>query len=220
MKKVIIHAPSSTANLGSGFDTMGIALSLYNTVELEEWDSLLITAADGSDTPIGKNNLVYTTAQQVATLCGTPFKGLKITQQSPIPQARGLGSSSACIAAGVVGANRLLGSPLCAQQQLELACKIEGHPDNVAPAMLGGFVTSVLEDGKVYTIKKEVDSSLCFCAFVPDFRLLTAKARAVLPTMVPYGDAVSNVSRAARMAAAWGEPRPEVLALGADDRWH
>lgn len=220
MEKVIIKAPASTANLGSGFDAMGIALDLCNTVELEEWDRLVITSADDSETPADETNLVYQTVRDVYELCGKPLPGLKITQSSPIPQARGLGSSSACIAAGIAGANRLLGAPLSRQELLELGCKIEGHPDNVAPAMLGGFVTSVMENGHVYTICKPVSEALNFCAFVPDFPLLTAKARAALPKTVPHKDAVYNLSRAAFMAAAFCENRPDCFAVGAGDRLH
>ncbi|MCI6640366.1 MAG: homoserine kinase [Pygmaiobacter massiliensis] len=220
MSKVVIQAPASSANLGSGFDTMGLALSLYNTVELEECDRLVVTDADHSGVPLDESNLVYQTVKQVYQQCGRSLPGLSITQKSPIPQARGLGSSSACIAAGIVGANRLLGSPLSAQEMLEFACSIEGHPDNVAPAMLGGYVTSVMEGGKVYTLKRRVDSQLEFVAFIPDFPLLTAKARAALPAQVSHKDAVYNVSRAAMMAAAFCEGRSDLFWLGAQDRLH
>lgn len=220
MEKVVIKAPASTANLGSGFDAMGIALDLCNTVELEEYDRLVIASADGSETPADETNLVYQTVKDVYELCGKKLPGLKITQCSPIPQARGLGSSSACIAAGIAGANQLLGAPLSQQELLDLGCKMEGHPDNVAPAMLGGFVTSVMENGHVYTIRKPVSEELCFCAFVPDFPLLTSKARAALPQAVPHKDAVYNLSRAAFMAAAFCENRPEYFAVAAGDRLH
>lgn len=220
MAKVQIKAPASSANLGSGFDTMGIALSMYNTVTLEEWDALEIIDEDASGIPTDATNLVWDTVKHVYDLCGKPLKGLRIAQQSPIPQARGLGSSSACIAAGVAGAAKLLGGSLTQNELLDIACAIEGHPDNVAPALLGGFVTSVMENGHVVTLKKEVDETLRFCAFIPDFPLLTSKARAALPKMVSHHDAVYNVSRAAMMAAAFCEGRPELLALGAADKLH
>lgn len=220
MKKVVIKAPASTANLGSGFDAMGIALDLCNTVELEEWDRLMIASADGNETPADETNLVYQTVKDVYSLCGKNLPGLKITQCSPIPQARGLGSSSACIAAGIAGANQLLDNPLSRQELLDLGCKIEGHPDNIAPAMLGGFVTSVMENGHVYTIRKPVSETLRFCAFVPDFPLLTSKARAALPQSVSHKDAVYNLSRAAFMAAAFCENRPDCFAMGAGDKLH
>ena len=218
--KVTIKAPASIANLGSGFDTMGIALSLFNTVELQEWDSITVRTTDGTVPVQGEQNLIYETVKAVYDECGRSLPGLALVQTSPIPQARGLGSSSACIAAGIVGANRLLGQPMTENEQVAFAAKLEGHPDNVAPAMLGGFVTSVMENGKVYTVKKRVSDDLRFFAFVPDFELLTEKARAALPDTVPRADAIYNVSRAALMAAAFCEGKPELFAVGAQDKLH
>ena len=219
-QRIKVCPPASVANLGSGFDTMGIALALFNTVEMEEWDTIEVSCTDGSRPVEGEKNLIWRTVREVYRRCGRTLPGLRLVQASPIPQARGLGSSSACIAAGVVGGNRLLGCPLSAQQQLDLATELEGHPDNVVPAMLGGFVTSAVEDGRVYAVKKPVSDGLRFCAFVPDFELLTEKARAALPAQIPHRDAVYNVSRAALMAAAFCEGRPELLRVGAQDRLH
>lgn len=221
MEQVIsVKAPASVANLGSGFDTMGIALSLFNTVEMREWDGVEVSTTDGTVPVQGEENLIYRTVKAVYEECGRTLPGLKLVQASPIPQARGLGSSSACIAAGVVGANRLLGGVLTENEQLSLAARLEGHPDNVVPAMLGGFVTSVMEGGRVYTVKKKVSEELRFCAFVPDFELLTEKARAALPQQVPHRDAVYNAARAALMAAAFCEGRPELFAVASGDKLH
>ena len=220
MDKVIIKAPASTANLGSGFDTMGIALSLYNTVVLEQSDNIDISFTDGLVAAKDARNLVYKTVENVYNQCGITLKGLKITQTSPIPQARGLGSSSACIAAGIVGANKLLNDKLSKQDMLNLACEIEGHPDNVVPCMLGGFVTSVYENNNLYYAKKDVSSELGFCSFVPKSKLLTSAARGVLPKSVPYEDAVYNVSRAALLSAAFCEGRTELFKIATGDRLH
>lgn len=219
-KKITLRIPASVANLGSGFDAMGVALSLYNTVQMEEWDRFEVTTTDGTLPVPGPQNLICRTVAQVYEACGRPLPGLRLTQTSPIPQARGLGSSSACIAAGVVGANRLLGGPLDAGGQLDFAARLEGHPDNVVPAMLGGFVTSVIEGGRVYAVKRPVSEGLGFCAFVPDFELLTEKARAALPAQLPHRDAVYNLSRAALMAAAFCEGRFDLLGVAAGDRLH
>lgn len=220
MSKVVIKAPASTANLGSGFDTMGIALSLYNTVELEPADRLIVVDLDSAGVPNDERNLVWRTVKRVYDECGKPLAGLKIAQRSPIFQARGLGSSSACIAAGVAGASKLLPGVLSVQDALEIACRMEGHPDNVAPALLGGFVTSVMDGDRVYTVKQTLPDSLRFAAFVPDFPLLTSKARAALPAQVPHKDAVYNVSRAAMMAAAFCTGQYELLGQGCQDRLH
>ena len=221
MEQMITISPAaSVANLGSGFDTMGIALSLCNTVRMQEWDRIEVTTEDGTVPVEGEKNLIYRTVKAVYQRCGRDLAGLRLVQSSPIPQARGLGSSSACIAAGVVGANRMLGNPLSVQQQLDLAAELEGHPDNVVPAMLGGYVTSVMENGRVWAVKKRISDQLRFCAFVPDFELLTEKARAALPAQIPHKDAVYNLSRSALMAAAFCEGRTDLFAVASQDRLH
>ena len=137
-----VTVPATSANIGSGFDSCGLAVGLYNTVAMEEAEAPDISSADGSYVPQGTGNLVYRTAQQLYELCGRPLSGLRLVQTNAIPMARGLGSSSACIAAGLLGANALLGNPLSDGEILTLATKLEGHPDNVAPALLGGFETN------------------------------------------------------------------------------
>lgn len=215
-----VKVPATSANLGSGFDSLGIALGYHNTVSFAESDECDISSSDGSFVPKDANNMVYKTAKLVYQRCGKPFKGLKLVQTNEIPMARGLGSSSACIAAGIIGANALLGSLLNSEEMLDLAVELEGHPDNVAPAFLGGFVTSVVENGHTYAIKKDISQSLCFAAFIPDFRLLTEKARAALPKQVAHKDAVYNVQRAALCAAAFCENQYNLLKVATKDVLH
>ena len=217
---VKIQVPATSANLGAGFDSCGLALGLYNTASFEESDALTITAADGSFVPQGPGNLIYRTAEAVYELCGKKLGGLSIVQTNAIPMARGLGSSSACIAAGILGANALLGAPLGEGDILTLATKLEGHPDNVAPALLGGFVVSAYDEGRVYSLKKEIDDTLAFAAFIPNFKLLTEKARAALPAQVAHKDAVYNLSRAALLAAAFCEKRYDLLEVATKDSLH
>ena len=200
---ITVTVPATSANVGAGFDSLGLALSMHNVFTFEECDRIRISSVDGTHVPTGANNLVYRSARAVYDQLGIPLRGLRITQRNDIPMARGLGSSSACIVAGILGANALLGNKLTSRQMLTLATAIEGHPDNVAPAMLGGFVTSVYDEGQVYSVKKNIDEQLAFAAFVPDFRLLTSKARAALPDMVSHKDAVYNLSRAALATAAF-----------------
>ena len=199
---VTVTVPATSANVGAGFDSLGLAVSMHNVFTFEESDRIQISSVDGTHVPAGSNNLVYRSARVVYDQLGIPLKGLRITKRNDIPMARGLGSSSACIVAGIMGANALLGGKLTERQMLTLATASEGHPDNVAPAMLGGFVTSVIDEGQVYSVKKDIDPELAFAAFVPDFRLLTSKARAALPAMVSHKDAVYNLSRAALATAA------------------
>ena len=217
---VKILVPATSANVGAGFDALGLALSLHNTVTMEEWDKLDIMASDGSLVPTGTSNLIYRSAKAVYEQLGKPIKGLRIRQENPIPMARGLGSSSACIVAGILGANALLGNPLTKRQMLTLATSIEGHPDNVAPAMLGGFVSGVFDEGQVFTARKEINEELAFAAFIPNFKLLTEKARAALPKTVDRRDAVYNLSRAALATAAFCDGDYELLRVATKDALH
>ena len=218
--KIKVSVPATSANIGSGFDALGLAVTLYNTVTFEESDHLDISAADGTRIPRGETNLVYRSAKGLFDKVGKTMPPLKLVQTNAIPMARGLGSSSACIIAGLLGANRMLGDVLNTQELLTLATAIEGHPDNVAPAMLGGFVTSVIDEGQVYSVKKDIDPELAFAAFVPDFRLLTSKARAALPAMVSHKDAVYNLSRAALATAAFCEGNYALLGVATKDVLH
>ena len=211
--KIKVSVPATSANVGSGFDALGLAVTLYNTVTFEESDKLDISAADGTRIPRNESNLVYRSAKGLFEKVGKKIPPLKIVQTNPIPMARGLGSSSACIIAGLLGANRMLGDVLNTQELLTLATAIEGHPDNVAPALLGGLTSSVFEDG-------DVDQSLCFAAIVPDYKLLTEAARAALPKQVAHKDAVYNLSRAALVPAAFCEGRHDLLGIATEDKLH
>ena len=217
--KIKVSVPATSANIGSGFDALGLAVTLHNTVTFEESEVLDISSADGTRIPRGESNLVYRSAKGLFEKVGKQIPPLKITQTNPIPMARGLGSSSACIIAGLLGANRMLGDVLNTQELLTLATSIEGHPDNVAPALLGGLTSSVFEDGKVYSVKRNVDETLCFAAIVPDYKL-TEAARAALPKEVSYRDAVYNLSRAALVPAAFCEGRHDLLAIATEDKLH
>ena len=218
--KIKVSVPATSANVGSGFDALGLAVTLYNTVTFEESDKLDISAADGTRIPRNESNLVYRSAKGLFDKVGKQIPPLKITQTNPIPMARGLGSSSACIAAGILGANALLGGPLEEKDILTFATKLEGHPDNVAPALLGGFVVSAYDEGHVYSLKKTIAPGITFAAFIPDFKLLTEKARAALPKMVSHADAVYNLSRAALLATAFCEERYDFLPVAAKDSLH
>lgn len=218
--KIKVSVPATSANVGSGFDALGLAVTLYNTATFEESDVLDISAADGTRIPRNETNLIYRSAKMLFDRVGKRMPALRIVQTNPIPMARGLGSSSACIIAGLLGANRMLGDVLDKQELLTLATGIEGHPDNVAPALLGGLTSSVFADGQVYSVKRDVDPSLCFAAIVPDYKLLTEAARAALPKVIDHKDAVYNLSRAALVPAAFCEGRHDLLGIATGDRLH
>lgn len=215
-----IQIPATSANLGSGFDSLGIALTLYNQVWMEEWDSVDITAKDAVKIPTDETNLIFWAAKHLYEQCGRKLPGLKIIQQNDIPMARGLGSSSACIVAGIIGANRMLGSPLSQQDLINLAAKIEGHPDNTTPAISGGLVASAIEGERVYSVSVPVSDKIRFALFIPPFELKTEKARAVLPAEYSRSDAVYNLSRSALMTATLFSGKTENLRVAVQDRLH
>lgn len=215
-----IQIPATSANLGAGFDALGLALTYYNYVEMEECDHIDISSSDELDIPTDEKNLIYISAKDLFNVCGKKLEGLKLRQTNNIPMARGLGSSSACIIAGLVGANKILGEPLTKDDLVDLAAQIEGHPDNTAPALLGGIVTAVFDGRKVHWVKQAVFTKLKFVAIIPDFELKTEKARACLPKEIAHKDAVYNLSRAALFSASLLTGKFENLRTAVDDRLH
>ncbi len=215
-----LQIPATSANLGAGFDALGLALQFYNIVEMEESDTIEISSADETAVPTDEKNLIYQSVKDVYQICGKKLDGLKMVQTNTIPMTRGLGSSSACIVAGLVGANTLLGNPLGTDDLVDLAAQIEGHPDNTAPALLGGIVTAVFDGRRVHWVKQEVYTKLRFVAMIPDFELKTEKARACLPSEVAHKDAVYNLSRAALFSASLLTGKFENLRTAVHDKLH
>ncbi|MCD7822960.1 MAG: homoserine kinase [Oscillospiraceae bacterium] len=215
-----IRIPATSANLGAGFDALGLALDYYNFVEMEESDRVDISSTDDVRIPTDESNLIYISARDLFEVCGRKLEGLKIIQSNNIPMARGLGSSSACIVAGLVGANHLLGNPLTTDDLVNLSAQIEGHPDNTAPALLGGIVTAVFDGRQVHWVKQEVYTKLKFYAIIPDFELKTELARACLPKEIPHKDAVYNLSRAALFSASLLTGKFENLREAVNDKLH
>ena len=215
-----IRIPATSANLGAGFDCLGLAVNLYNIIDMEESDRINISSVDGTWVPTTKANMIYSSAAHLYKLCGKKLKGLQILQQNNIPMTRGLGSSSACIVGGLVGANTLLGTPFSKDELVDLASGLEGHPDNTTPALLGGIVTAAMEGKRVYWVKQEVRSALRLVAIIPDFKVSTAMAREVLPEMVSHQDARYNLSRAALFSASLLQEKYENLRIAVGDRLH
>ena len=215
-----IQIPATSANIGSGFDSLGIALDLYNYVWMEEADEIDISSNDDIAVPTDKSNLIYWSAEKLYSECGKKLPGLRIVQENNIPMTRGLGSSSACIAAGLIGANRFLGSPLSQHELVNLACKIEGHPDNTTPALLGGLVTAAMENGRVYSVSVPVAEHIRFGVFIPPFELKTEVARQALPDTYSRENAVYNLSRSSLMTAALFSGSLENLRVAVQDSLH
>ncbi len=215
-----IEIPATSANLGSGFDCLGVALNMYNYVWMEEADEIDISSKDDVVVPTDESNLIYWSAERLYSECGKKLPGLKIIQENNIPMTRGLGSSSACIVAGLVGANRFLGSPLTKHDLVNLACKIEGHPDNTTPALLGGLVTAAMENGHVYSVSVPVAKNIRFGVFIPPFELKTEVARKALPNEYSRDNAVYNLSRSSLMTAALFSGSLENLRVAVQDSIH
>lgn len=215
-----IRVPASSANLGPGFDCFGIAWQLYNELEFELCDEgLHITGCD--DRYANEENLAYTAYKLVLERCGIKPSGLRIRfGKTQIPISRGLGASSALLVGGVIAANELHTLKLSKKELLEIAAALEGHPDNVVPAFLGGLSASAMVAGKPVTVPYPLSEKLCFTALIPPFELSTNEARRVLPQYVPREDAVFNVSRAALLLSAFGSGDTELLRVSMDDRLH
>ena len=207
--KVKVKVPATSANLGPGFDVAGLALTLYNTFtfELNE-GGLNIT---GCPTQFcNEENLTYQAFSQAAQSCGLDFKGVNIHCESQVPYTRGLGSSSTCIVAGIVGAFAFKDKTDARQEILELATKIEGHPDNVAPAILGGIVVGTNIEDEFVAVKAPTPPYRLL-AYVPPYNVVTAKARAVLPSQLPFSQAVHASAVANTLVAALFGQRYDVL---------
>jgi len=216
---VKVTVPATTANIGPGFDTLGLALNLYNVYTFEEIEKGLII--EGClDIYKNENNLVYKAFECTAKKLGANVKGLKITMDTDIPVSRGLGSSSACIVGGVYGANALLNGGLSKEELFKIAVAIEGHPDNIAPAVYGGLTASIVDDEKPYCMKYNISEKLYFCALIPDFETSTCEARKLLPQEVSYKDAVFNISRVAVLLKALEDGNFDVINVALKDKIH
>ncbi|NLJ83555.1 MAG: homoserine kinase [Halanaerobiaceae bacterium] len=220
-----IRVPATTANLGPGFDCLGIALNLYNYITIEKIDqgleAVLIDQTSGSilDLPL-ENNLFVQALSEVSKRTGQKIDGIRITEEINIPFARGLGSSASAVVAGLVAANFLTGESLGEEELIEMAVKMEGHPDNVVPAFKGGFVINAISNKGVCYKKLELDGDLKFIVLIPDFELKTTAVRQALPGQIGYPDAVFNISRAALLTASFYDRDFRLLRTAMEDKLH
>ncbi|MGK5628676.1 homoserine kinase [Streptomyces sp. URMC 123] len=222
---VRVRVPASSANLGPGFDAFGLALGLYDDVVVRVADSGLHIdiAGEGADTlPRDENHLLVRSMRTAFDVLGGQPRGLEVVCANRIPHGRGLGSSSAAICAGILaaravtigGAERLDQTAL-----LELATEIEGHPDNVAACLMGGFTLAWTEAGAARAIRMDPSDSVVPVVFVPSRPVLTETARGLLPRTVPHVDAAVNAGRAGLLVEALTR-RPELLLAATEDRLH
>jgi homoserine kinase len=222
---VRVRTPATSANLGPGFDAFGLALGLYDDVVVRVADSGLHVdiAGEGAETlPRDEKHLIVRSLRTAFDLLGGQPRGLEIVCANRIPHGRGLGSSSAAICAGLVAARAVtIGGhdKLDDAALLELATEIEGHSDNVAACLMGGFTLSWMEEGTARAIRMDPAASVVPVVFVPGQPLLTEIARGLLPRTVPHLDAAANAGRAALLVEALTR-RPELLFTATEDRIH
>jgi homoserine kinase len=218
---VEVKVSATSANMGPGFDCLGVALNIFNTFYIEEINSgLEILGCD--DVYKNEDNLVYTSMKRCFERVGYDIgkRGFKIRIESEIPASRGLGSSASCILGGVLAANEIAGNSLSNREILELASEIEGHHDNISPALFGGMQVSVKDGGRVYNERIQLPKGIKFCAIIPDFTLSTKESREVLPSNVPYKDAVFNVGRTSLLIAALSNGNFDLLKASCVDKLH
>ena len=220
---VKVKVPATSANMGAGFDCLGVALGLYNYVETEETDGGLVIDIKDSTAdylPLNEKNLIYRSMKTLFEEVGYKVKGLHIIQENNIPVTRGLGSSSAGIVGGLLAANEISKAGLGKDDILAMAARIEGHPDNVAPAILGGMTVNVTDFGKIKYVKADVPDDLIFAAFVPEFTLSTKKSRKILPNTVSVRDAVFNMGRSALLMSSIMTGKYENIRAATADKLH
>lgn len=224
-RKVSVRVPATSANLGPGFDTLGMALSFYDELEVETVAGngavVDIIGEGAGEVATDASNLVVKSISYVFEKRSRALPGLKLIARNSIPHGRGMGSSGAAVVSGIMAAKGLLEGieEFSPQDLLQLATDLEGHPDNVAPALFGGL-TIAWEDAKGPHHKKLiVHRGVSPLELVPNFKMSTATARALQPETVPHEDAVFNVSRSALLVAALTQS-PELLMAATEDRLH
>lgn len=223
MQEIKVSIPATSANLGPGFDCLGLALNLRQAVTFTPLDDpkLQIEAVgeDATKIPLDKSNLVYQSAEIIFRHQGKRPPGILIQQQNHIPIGSGLGSSSSAVLAGMFGANAILGNPLTTLEILQMATNLEGHPDNVAPAIYGGLVLGVQGENGLIVDRIPIPTQRV-AVILPTFDLLTADARAVLPKMVSIKDAIFNTSRVGLLIRALQTTNYDLLHTAMQDRLH
>ena len=229
--KVTVKVPATSANLGPGFDCLGIALPLYNEITVEETvmpgSGIEINVIDESNTydilsvPKDENNLAYKAIELLYNFIGQTVSDIKITIKTNIPVARGLGSSASVIVGGLVAANELLGKPADKAVLLSIAAEVEGHPDNVTPALFGGFCLSSFEDdGSVAYSKIEWPKNWKLNILIPDYELDTKIARSVLPESISIKDSAFNIRKCSMIVDAVYRKNSEMMKKALKDKLH
>ena len=226
-KLVTFKIPATSANIGSGFDSVGLALDLYNEIHIyanENSKKIEFEITGEGENEISKDNNMILDAMKLVykKLKAKPEKGYIIKCINRIPLSRGLGSSSAAIIGGLLSANYILGNKLSLENDiLNMAVQLEGHPDNVSPAILGGIISGVVQKNEDFKyVKINTPKNLKAIVAIPNFHLSTEKARNALPKEISFKDAIFNISRAALLTSALSSNKLDLLEVTTDDKLH
>lgn len=220
--RVVVKVPASTANLGPGFDTLGMALSLFAWISMSPSESTRITLVGDNLDGVAedKTNLVYEVAQSVFRKAGIELPELDIGIRSDIPLTRGLGSSASAIVGALVASNSLIGGALSEDELFQMATELEKHPDNVGASLFGGIVAAAWDGKRAEYVRIEPPAGMDVLVAIPEFELSTKKARNVLPEQIPMSDAVFNVTHSSLLTAALAAGRLDLLSHAMRDRLH
>ena len=216
-----VSVPATTANLGPGFDCLGMALDLRNTLEFKYGEPGLVVEGEGRRVIMAEaTNLVQKSFRRVFDELGRSTPDVSVRCFNRVPLFKGLGSSATAVVGGLFAANEMSGGELTQEQLLALAAEIEGHPDNAAAALLGGCQIVVRDRNRLVTTEVPLPNKLGLVAFIPDFDMPTAEARTLLAPTVPRTDAVYNVGRTALLVAALAQSDLDLLRVATQDRLH
>jgi homoserine kinase len=218
-----VKVPATSANLGAGFDVLGLSLSFFDELSVEvtaDKDCAVISGEGELDLPLDGRHLVLKSLRRALDLVGESATGLMLTATNRIPHSRGMGSSSAAIVAGVMLAQSLVGeNRISTADLINLAGRLEGHPDNIAPCILGGMTIAWMDDHGHHAVRLDVHPEIVPVVAIPSFKVPTAKARNLLPLRIPHDDAVFNISRSSLMVYAMTKD-PSLLLTATEDRMH
>lgn len=223
-RKLSIKVPATSANMGPGFDCLGIALDIWNKVSVMDSDDsesrVLVIGNGESELSYGTDNLVFQGFSRLFNVIGRQIPNVIIECENKIPLSRGMGSSSAALVGGLYAANTYAERPLNDSELLKLAADMEGHPDNVSPALLGGMQIGIYDDGALVTAGVPIPENLSAVLFVPNVPMPTKEARDILKSHVDRSDAVYNIGRAAMMVQAMITGRLDYLRYATQDKLH
>jgi homoserine kinase len=221
VQRITVNVPATTANLGPGFDCLGLALDWWNTITVESARTFQVKLrGDSAGLAADESNMVVEHIRIFYKHIGAPMPTLRVTMTNRVPIGKGFGSSAAALVGGLVTGNALAGTPLTAQEILELANELEGHPDNVSAAIFGGFTVSVFDGHRVVCASVEPSDHWRAVVYIPDHALSTKTARKILPPSISRTDAVFNIGRAALLAYAFTSKHAGFLPIATEDRLH